>query len=110
MNYSIRGAMSFVNGKRLYLRLGDKVSHRSYSQWGQGVVVEEMTSTVPGGTCLVRILFQDGRQRTFSNDMDNEACCYYFGVRKYWAVDPETFEPTPRAPRRGRSPRRLSAR
>ncbi len=68
--------------KRIYLRVGDKVTHRSYQQWGIGVVVEEMTSTVPGGTCLVRILFEDGQQRTFSNDMDNEMCCYYFGVRR----------------------------
>jgi hypothetical protein len=68
--------------KRLYLRVGDKVRHLAYQEWGIGMVVEEMTSTVPGGTCLVRILFEDGRQRTFSNDMDNEICCYYFGVRR----------------------------
>ncbi len=73
--------------KRIYLRLGDKVVHRDYDAWGEGVVVEEMTSSVPGGTCLVRILFNDGRQRTFNNDMDNELCCYYFGVRKYWQFD-----------------------
>jgi hypothetical protein len=76
-----------MGDKRIYLRLGDKVMHRSYEQWGEGVVVEEMTSSVPGGTCLVRILFDDGRQRTFNNDMDNELCCYYFGVRKFWDVD-----------------------
>ena len=29
-------------------------------------------------------MFADGRQRTFHNDMDNELCCYYFGVRKEW--------------------------
>ncbi|HVN85057.1 MAG TPA: hypothetical protein VMW17_09455 [Candidatus Binatia bacterium] len=92
--------MPIVNDKRLYLRLGDKVSHRGYAQWGEGVVVEEMTSSVPGGTCLVRIKFQDGRQRTFNNDMENELCCYYFGVRKFWEFDPETFEPTPRTRRR----------
>jgi hypothetical protein len=73
--------------KRLYLRLGDTVIHRGYAQWGEGVVVEEMTSSVPGGTCLVRILFGDGRQRTFNNDMDNDMCCYYFGVRRYWEAD-----------------------
>ncbi len=76
-----------TNGFRLYLRLGDKVHHRDYSQWGEGTVVEEMTSTVPGGTCLVRIMFEDGRQRTFNNDLDNETCCYYFGVKKYWIFD-----------------------
>lgn len=73
--------------KRLYLRLGDTVIHRSYEEWGEGVVVEEMTSSVPGGTCLVRILFRDGRQRTFNNDMDNDLCCYYFGVRRYWQTE-----------------------
>lgn len=92
--------MPFVNDKRLFLRLGDKVTHRGYSQWGQGTVVEEMTSTVPGGTCLVRIMFEDGRQRTFSNDMDNEMCCYYFGVRKLWEFDAGSFEPVPRSRRR----------
>ena len=76
-----------TNGFRLFLRLGDKVHHRDYSQWGEGTVVEEMTSTVPGGTCLVRIMFEDGRQRTFNNDLDNETCCYYFGVKKYWIFD-----------------------
>ena len=81
---------------RIYLRLGDKVTHRDYGEWGEGVVVEEMTSTVPGGTCLVRILFQDGRQRTFNNDLDAELCCYYFGVRKFWAVDEEPARRFPR--------------
>ncbi len=73
-----------MHGKRLYLRLGDKVVHQSHSEWGDGVVVEEMTSSLPGGTCLVRIMFGDGRQRTFSNDLDSDMCCYYFGVRKFW--------------------------
>lgn len=93
-----------TNGFRLYLRLGDKVHHRDYREWGEGTVVEEMTSTVPGGTCIVRIKFEDGRQRTFINDLDAEMCCYYFGLRKYWAGD-ELFE----GPRQ-RSTRRLSAR
>jgi len=76
-----------TNGFRLYLRLHDIVTHRDYRQGGEGRVVEEMTSTVPGGTCLVRIQFQDGRLRTFNNDLDAEACCYYFGVRKQWDAD-----------------------
>jgi hypothetical protein len=76
-----------VINKRIYLRLGDKVVHRSYEEWGEGSVVEEMTSSVPGGTCLVRIMFEDGRQRTFNNDMDNDLCCYFFGVRRVWQVD-----------------------
>lgn len=94
-----------VNGFRLYLRLGDKVYHRDYSEWGEGRVVEEMTSTVPGGTCIVRIQFQDGRQRTFINDLDAEMCCYYFGVRKYW--DQSDDDAGGRVPR---GPKRLTAR
>jgi hypothetical protein len=77
------------NGFRLYVRLGDVVTHRDYRQWGEGRVVEEMTSTIPGGTCLVRILFEDGRQRTFNNDLDSQMCCYYMGLRKYWLTDGE---------------------
>ena len=70
--------------KRLFLSVGDEVSHQGYHQWGIGVVEEVMTSSVPGGTCLARVRFQDGRLRTFNNDMDNQSCCYYFGVRRYW--------------------------
>jgi len=73
--------------KRLYLRLGDRVVHRQHEEWGEGAVVEVMTSSLPGGTCLVRIRFADGRQRTFNNDMDHDMCCYYFGVRKCWHTD-----------------------
>jgi hypothetical protein len=70
--------------KRLYLRVGDQVSHLRYEEWGLGVVIEIMTSSVPGGTCLARIRFQDGQMRCFNNDLDNEACCYFFGVRRCW--------------------------
>ena len=70
--------------KRLFLRVGDEVSHLRYEEWGIGVVMELMTSSVPGGTCLARVRFQDGQLRCFNNDLDNEACCYYFGVRRYW--------------------------
>jgi hypothetical protein len=70
--------------KRLYLRVGDEVNHLRYDEWGIGVVMEVMTSSVPGGTCLARIRFQDGQLRCFNNDLDNESCCYYFGVRRYW--------------------------
>ena len=72
------------DGKRLYLRVGDEVNHRRYEEWGIGVVMECMTSSIPGGTCLARVRFQDGQLRCFNNDLDNEACCYYFGVRRYW--------------------------
>jgi hypothetical protein len=70
--------------KRLYLRIGDEVNHLRHDEWGLGVVMEIMTSSVPGGTCLARVRFEDGQLRCFNNDLDNEACCYYFGVRRYW--------------------------
>ena len=70
--------------KRLYLRVGDEVNHIRHQDWGIGVVMEVMTSSIPGGTCLVRVRFHDGQLRCFNNDLDNEACCYYFGVRHYW--------------------------
>jgi len=75
---------TFTERKRLFLSVGDEVSHLRYEQWGIGVVTETMTSSVPGGTCLARIRFQDGQLRCFNNDLDNESCCYYFGVRRYW--------------------------
>jgi len=73
--------------KHLFLRLGDRVIHTNYEGWGLGVVVEVMTSVVPGGTCLIRILFEDGQQRTFNNDLDSELCCCYMGLRKNWRFD-----------------------
>ncbi len=68
--------------KRLFLKVGEEVTHNNNYQWGIGVVEEVMTSSVPGGTCLVRIRFQDKRLRVFNNDMDSEGCCYFFGVRR----------------------------
>ena len=67
--------------KRLYLKVGDKVNHLKYSTWGVGEVVEEKHSLLSGGFCLVRILFEDGNERAFINDMENEWCCYYAGIR-----------------------------
>jgi len=93
--------------KRIYLRLGDRVTHLWHEEWGEGAVVEERTSIVPGGTCLVRLLFEDGRQRTFNNDLDHEQCCYFFGVRRIQSFDPfearatgEDREPVARPARR----------
>jgi hypothetical protein len=74
----------FKEKKRLFLGVGDEVTHLRYEQWGIGVVMECMTSSVPGGTCLARIRFQDGALRCFNNDLDNDSCCYYFGLRRYW--------------------------
>lgn len=66
---------------RIYLRVGDKVKHLRYYVWGYGEVVEEKHSALDGGFCLVRILFEDGTERSFINDLDNECCCYYAGIR-----------------------------
>ncbi|HSB32565.1 MAG TPA: DUF3553 domain-containing protein [Candidatus Sulfobium mesophilum] len=68
-------------GPRLYLKLGDIVNHRRYKYWGRGQVVEEKHSVLSGGFCMVRVLFDDGKERSFINDLDNECCCYYSGVR-----------------------------
>ena len=73
--------------KRLYLRVGEEVYHLQHRAWGIGVVEETMTSVLPGGACLVRIRFADGVSRTFENNLDNQACCYYFGVRVYRQVE-----------------------
>jgi len=67
--------------QRLYLKVGDTVTHTRYTSWGEGEVVEEKHSTLPGGICLVRIQFEDGQDRTFINDLDNKCCCYYTGLR-----------------------------
>lgn len=93
-----------ASGKRLYLRLGDRVTHLRYEEWGEGAVVEERTSIVPGGTCLVRLLWEDGQQRTFNNDLDHEQCCYFFGVRKIRSFDPFEGAGTPRPAERPRAP------
>ena len=77
-------ALAASEGKRLYLRVGDEVNHLRHEEWGIGVTMEVMTSSIPGGTCLVRVRFQDGQLRCFNNDLDNQACCYYFGLRRHW--------------------------
>lgn len=68
-------------GPRLYLKLGDIVMHREHHPWGRGEVVEEKHSSLEGGFCMVRVLFADGKERSFINDLDHQQCCYYFGVR-----------------------------
>ncbi|MBI5055428.1 MAG: DUF3553 domain-containing protein [Nitrospirae bacterium] len=67
--------------RRLYLKVGDRVSHLNYSAWGTGEVVEEKHSSLTGGFCLVRIMFEDGEERSFINDLESALCCYYAGVR-----------------------------
>ncbi|GAB4543145.1 MAG: hypothetical protein Fur0020_12610 [Thermodesulfovibrionia bacterium] len=67
--------------KRLYLKVGDRVSHLRYSFWGIGEVIEERHSNLEGGLCFVRVMFEDGNERSFINDLDSEFCCYYSGIR-----------------------------
>lgn len=67
--------------KRLFLRAGDTVYHMRYRAWGVGRVVEVITSELPGGCALARILWTDGKKRVFNNDVDHYQCCYFFGVR-----------------------------
>ncbi len=67
--------------KRLYLKVGDRVNHLKYSAWGIGEVVEEKHSLLSGGFCFVRILFEDGNERSFINDLESAHCCYYAGIR-----------------------------
>jgi hypothetical protein len=52
-----------------------------YTFWGVGEVIEEKHSTLAGGFCFVRIMFEDGNERSFINDLDSELCCYYSGIR-----------------------------
>jgi hypothetical protein len=66
---------------RLYLRVGDIVRHLHYTGWGDGEVIEEKHSDLPGGLCLVRVLFEDGIERAFINDLSNTCCCFYAGLR-----------------------------
>ncbi len=95
-----------ASDKRLYLRLGDRVVHVRHEEWGEGAVVEERTSVVPGGTCLVRLLFEDGQQRTFNNDLDHEQCCYFLGLRRTGARGRDRWR-APRTEDRRRDRRRL---
>lgn len=67
--------------QRLYLKVGDMVEHQRFSFWGRGQVIEEKHSSLSGGFCMVRVLFDDGIERSFINDLDNQSCCYYFGLR-----------------------------
>jgi len=84
--------------KRLFLRAGDTVYHLRYRAWGVGQVVELMTSTLPGGSALARIVWNDGKKRVFNNDLDHYQCCYFFGVRLHEGKETNVF--FPRASRR----------
>ena len=69
--------------RRLYLRVGDQVFHQQRRAWGVGRVLEVRTSVLDHGPSLVRIAFQDGKERTFFNDLDQDNCCYRMGIRFY---------------------------
>ena len=71
-----------IRNPSLFLQVGDRVYHKNYLRWGQGVVIEERTSKLPGGFCYVRINFQDGTVRVFDNNYKSECCCYYAGIEK----------------------------
>jgi hypothetical protein len=83
-----------MNGRILYLQVGDHVYHKKYSQWGMGEVIEEWHSTLPaGGDPLVRgpsfakVEFQDRKMRVFDNDFKSVSCCYYSGLIQIGAGD-----------------------
>jgi hypothetical protein len=44
-------------------------------------VVEERTAVTEGGMCFVRIVFADGQERSFINNLDDVNCCYYTGIK-----------------------------
>ncbi len=68
--------------RKLYLSVGEAVVHLRHPEWGEGTVVEEMNSTVPGGLSMVRINFKHAGQRTFDNNIESLWCCYHAGVRR----------------------------
>jgi hypothetical protein len=76
-----------MNGRTLYLQLGDHVYHKKFSRWGIGEVVEEWHSAVPGGPSFVKVEFQDRRLRVFDNDFKSVSCCYYGGLIQISAGD-----------------------
>jgi AraC-like DNA-binding protein len=57
---------------------GSRLRHRSHR-----------LRQIRGQTALPVLQSEDGQQRTFNNDLDHEQCCYFFGVRKVRAFDPD---------------------
>lgn len=68
--------------RRLYLQVGDQVTHHRFPEWGYGAVIEEMNSQIVGGSSYVKIAFRDGRTRVFDNNFANPCCCYHAGIRR----------------------------
>ena len=79
-NYEVSATAKPKREKHTFLRVGDKVVHKKFKFWGGGVVMETRASELPGGMCYVRILFQDGKERIFDNDLDSACCCYHTGI------------------------------
>jgi len=69
--------------RRLYLTVGEEVIHLAHPEWGVGTVIEELNSTVAGGSSLVRVKFANLEVKTFNNDIDSLHCCYHAGVRRH---------------------------
>ncbi len=67
--------------RKLFLSVGEVVVHLRHPEWGTGLVVEEVNSTIPGGMSMVRIDFRNAGQKTFDNNMESLWCCYHAGVR-----------------------------
>ena len=81
ISFSLHASYTKNMTHRRYLRIGDIVVHRRYPHWGASKVIEEQFSRLEGGFCMVRILFDDKIERAFINDLDNECCCYFAGIR-----------------------------
>ncbi|MFQ5464458.1 MAG: DUF3553 domain-containing protein [Thermodesulfobacteriota bacterium] len=69
--------------RRLYLAVGEEVIHLAHPEWGVGKVIEELNSTVAGGSSMVRVEFANLEVKTFNNDVDSPHCCYHAGVRRH---------------------------
>ena len=79
-NHEVSAANRPKREKHTYLRVGDKVVHKKFKFWGGGIVMETRDSELPGGMCYVRILFQDGKERIFDNDLGSVSCCSHTGI------------------------------
>ena len=70
------------SGVRRYLRREERVRHRDYPAWGTGRAIATRESSVPGGACFALVLFDDGQERLFFNDLNDARCCYYMGLMR----------------------------
>jgi len=70
------------NAKRIYLRIGEQVTHKAHPEWGEGIVIETSDSSIPGGLSMVKIEFTNVGQKSFFNDLALPQCCYHAGVKR----------------------------